>query len=38
MRLEAPIRTVGTHVVRVHLHGDRYAEVTVEVSAEGAAG
>ena len=38
VRLEAPIRTVGTHVVRVHLHGDRYAEVTVEVSAEGAAG
>lgn len=34
VRLDAPIRKVGTHVVRVHLHGDRYAEVTVEVSAE----
>ena len=34
VRLEAPIKTVGTHPVRVHLHAERYAEVSVEVRAE----
>ena len=34
VRLEAPIKTVGTHAVRVHMHGERYAEVSVEVRAE----
>lgn len=36
VRLDAPIKTVGTHAVRVHVHGERYAEVTVEVGAESA--
>jgi large subunit ribosomal protein L9 len=35
VRLEAPIKTVGTHVVRVHVHGERYAEVEVVVEREG---
>jgi large subunit ribosomal protein L9 len=34
VRLEAPIKTVGTHAVRVHLHAERYADVSVEVRAE----
>ena len=34
VRLEAPIKTVGTHPVRVHLHAERYADVSVEVRAE----
>jgi large subunit ribosomal protein L9 len=34
VRLEAPIKTVGTHVVRVHVHGERYAEVSVDVRAD----
>jgi large subunit ribosomal protein L9 len=35
VRLDAPIKTVGTHAVPVHVHGDAVAEVTVEVRAEG---
>ena len=34
VRLEGPIKTVGTHSVRVHLHAERYADVSVEVRAE----
>ena len=34
VRLEAPIKMLGTFPVRVHVHGDRFAEVTVEVRAE----
>jgi len=33
VRLDAPIKAVGTHAVRVHVHGERYAEITVEVKA-----
>lgn len=33
VRLDGPIKTVGTHTVRVHVHGDRFAEVTLEVTA-----
>ena len=35
VRLDAPIKTVGTHTVRVHVHAERFAEVTVEVEREG---
>lgn len=35
VRLEAPIKSVGSHRVRVHVHGERFAEITLEVRAEG---
>ena len=35
VRLEAPIKTVGTYTARVHIHGDRFAEVEVAVEREG---
>lgn len=34
VRLDAPLRTVGAHAVRVHIHGDHHALVTVQVEAE----
>jgi len=34
IRLETPLKTVGTHVVRIHVHGEVFAEVRVEVEAE----
>ena len=34
VRLEAPLKTVGTHVVRIHVHGETFAEIRVEVEAE----
>ncbi|SRR5258705_7385709 len=37
VRLEAPLKTVGVHVVRVHVHGESFAEVKVEVVADAAA-
>jgi len=36
IRIEAPIKTVGTHPVKVHVHGDHFAEVKVVVEAEAA--
>jgi len=35
VRLEAPIKTVGTHRVRIHVRDDEFAEITVEVIGEG---
>jgi large subunit ribosomal protein L9 len=35
IRLEEPIKSVGTHIVPVHLHGDVEAELTVEVVPAG---
>jgi large subunit ribosomal protein L9 len=35
VRLEAPIKTLGVHPVRVHVHGERYAELSIEVKREG---
>jgi len=35
IRME-PIKEVGTHAVKIHVHGDRYAEVKVVVEAESA--
>lgn len=36
VRLEAPLKTVGTHVVRIHVHGETFAEIRVEVGVEAA--
>ena len=34
VRLDEPIKTVGTHEVPVHVHGDHYAGIQVVVTAE----
>jgi large subunit ribosomal protein L9 len=34
VRLDAPIKTIGTHKVKIHVHGEEHAEVTVEVEKE----
>lgn len=34
VRLDAPIKEVGSHTVRVHVHGERFAEIGLEVTAE----
>jgi large subunit ribosomal protein L9 len=34
VRLEAPIKTIGMHPVRVHVHGERYAELSIDVQRE----
>ena len=34
VRLDSPIKAVGTHSVRVHVHGERFAEISLEVSAQ----
>ncbi len=34
VRLEAPLKTVGIHAVKIHVHGDAFAEVKVEVATE----
>jgi large subunit ribosomal protein L9 len=36
VRLDTPIKTVGTHPVKLHVHGDLHAEILVVVAAEGA--
>jgi len=36
VRLDAPIKTVGTHPVKLHVHGDMHAEILVIVAADGA--
>jgi len=36
VRLDAPIKTVGTHKVKIHIHGDEHAEIAVEVEKEAA--
>lgn len=34
VRLDAPIKQVGTHTVKVHVHGDKHAEIKLTVEAE----
>ena len=34
VRLDAPIKALGTHAVKVHVHGERFAEITVNVNRE----
>ncbi len=34
VRLEAPIKSTGAHAVRVHVHGEYFAEVQLQVTAE----
>lgn len=36
VRLDAPIKDVGTHLVKIHVHGERTAEVKLVVEAEAA--
>lgn len=36
IRLERPLKSVGSHPVVVHVHGEHSAELTVEIRAEGA--
>ena len=36
VRLEAPLKTVGIHPVKVHVQGDSFAEIRIEVAAEAA--
>ena len=36
VRLAEPIKSVGDHVVAIHVHGDATADVTVHVSAKAA--
>ncbi len=33
VRLEAPLKTVGVHSVKIHVHGERFAEIKVTVTA-----
>ena len=35
VRLETPIKTVGTHAVRVHVYGERFVDVSLTVSPKG---
>lgn len=37
VRLESPLKTVGTHTVRIHVHGETFGEIRVEVEAEASA-
>jgi len=37
IRIGAPIKTVDTHVFQVHVHGESYAEVRIQVAAEATA-
>jgi len=36
VRIDAPIKEVGTYTVKIHVHGDRLAEVQVVVEPEAA--
>jgi large subunit ribosomal protein L9 len=37
VRLDAPIKMIGTHTVRLHVFGDRFAPIQVVVEAEAVA-
>ena len=34
VKLDAPIKSVGTHRIKIHVHGEHHAEVAVTVEAE----
>ena len=34
VRIDTPIKVIGTHSVKVHVHGDRYAELKIDVQSE----
>jgi large subunit ribosomal protein L9 len=36
VRLDAPLKAVGTHAVKLHVFGDRFADVKVQIDAEAA--
>lgn len=35
VRFDVPIKMVGTHTVHLHIHGERHAEISIEVLREG---
>jgi len=35
VRIDVPIKFVGTHELRLHVHGERHAKVTIDVLPEG---
>ncbi|MCC7012642.1 MAG: 50S ribosomal protein L9 [Planctomycetes bacterium] len=35
VRLDAPIKTIGAHAVKIHVHGERFADITINVNKEG---
>jgi large subunit ribosomal protein L9 len=37
VRMDGPIKIVGTHKVKIHVHGEEHAEITVEVEKEATA-
>ena len=37
VRIDTPIRNVGSHTVHLHIHGEHYADVTVDVESDGEA-
>ena len=37
VRIDAPLKTVGVHAVKIHVQGESFAQVQVEVAAETAA-
>ncbi len=34
VRLDTPIKTVGAHALKVHVHSDKHADITVNVNKE----
>ncbi len=36
VRLDAPLKAIGTHAVKLHVFGERFAEVKVQIDAEAA--
>jgi large subunit ribosomal protein L9 len=35
VRIDVPIKTIGEHTVHVHVHGERYADIEIDVQPEG---
>jgi large subunit ribosomal protein L9 len=35
VHIDTPIKSVGTHSLRLHVHAERYAEITIDVLPEG---
>jgi large subunit ribosomal protein L9 len=35
VRIDTAIKAIGEHVVRVHVHGERYADIPIDVQPEG---
>ena len=35
VHIDTPIKSVGTHEIRLHVHADRYATISIDVTSEG---